>query len=78
MFLTSIQRLLRWYQRTFSPDHSPLRILFPYGVCRYEPTCSQYTIEAIQRYGWHGIIMGVKRLGRCYPWSKGGHDPVQL
>lgn len=45
--------------------------------CRFYPTCSQYTKEAIQKYGClKGCFMGFKRILRCHPWSEGGYDPV--
>jgi uncharacterized protein len=62
-------RLIRLYQLVLSP-------LFA-GSCRYYPSCSQYTYEAVTRYGWLcGSWMGVKRVGRCHPFAKGGYDPV--
>lgn len=47
-------------------------------VCRYYPTCSQYSLEAYRRYGMlRGTSMTLKRLGRCHPWHPGGYDPVE-
>lgn len=54
-------------------------VLSPYlpNACRYTPTCSQYMIEAITKYGaLRGGWMGLKRFGRCHPWGGHGADPV--
>jgi len=67
---------IRMYQVTLSPDHGPLRSLFPGGVCRYEPTCSEYGAEAVRRHGWRGALMSIHRISRCHPFSSGGYDPV--
>ncbi|MBN2381147.1 membrane protein insertion efficiency factor YidD [candidate division WOR-3 bacterium] len=46
--------------------------------CRFEPTCSTYAIEAIQRHGpFKGVTMAVWRVLRCNPWNPGGYDPVR-
>lgn len=61
--------LIRWYQRWISP-------LFP-NTCRYHPSCSQYTYEAIAKYGLlKGTLLGAWRILRCNPYSKGGFDYV--
>lgn len=61
--------LIRGYQKLLSP-------LFA-GSCRYYPSCSHYTYEAVERYGWlRGSAMGVRRVLRCHPFAKGGYDPV--
>lgn len=61
---------IRAYQRYVSP-------LLP-DSCRFHPSCSQYTLEAIQRYGLlKGTLLGGWRLLRCNPFSKGGFDPVK-
>ena len=60
------------YQHTLSLDHGPLRRHFPQGYCRYEPSCSEYTGQAIEKYGLlQGGRLGVLRILRCHPWSEG-------
>jgi len=60
---------IRVYQLTLSP------LLGPH--CRFAPSCSQYTLEAIARYGLiRGAVLGARRIGRCHPFHEGGFDPV--
>lgn len=64
---------IAWYQKIFSPDHGLLSIFFPYGFCRFYPSCSQYAADVIARYGAvRGVLKGVYRLMRCNPWNSGG------
>lgn len=45
--------------------------------CIYSPTCSQYAIEALEKYGfWKGSFLAIRRILRCHPFAKGGYDPV--
>ena len=61
---------IKLYRKYISPIKRP--------CCRFYPTCSQYTLEAIEKYGaLKGSIMGVKRILRCHPFNKGGFDPVK-
>jgi len=70
--------LIRLYQKYLSFDTGAIKMLLPIGrVCRFTPTCSQYTYEAVQRYGIiTGLWFGVKRIVRCHPGNPGGFDPV--
>lgn len=72
-----VKATIRFYQRTFSPDHGPLRRLNPYGYCRFHPTCSEYALIAVDRFGiTRGLWLAGQRISRCNPWSKGGIDEV--
>lgn len=60
--------LVLFYQKAISP--------FLPNVCRFEPTCSTYMIEAIRKYGAiRGTFKGIRRICRCHPWNPGGYDP---
>lgn len=60
---------IRFYQLCISP-------MFP-AACRYQPTCSQYAIEALRRHGpLRGSWLAIKRILRCHPWGGSGYDPV--
>ncbi|MFP4145366.1 MAG: membrane protein insertion efficiency factor YidD [Phycisphaeraceae bacterium] len=51
--------------------------LFMGGCCRFEPTCSQYMIDAIRKHGpFRGTWRGLKRIARCHPWGGSGYDPA--
>jgi hypothetical protein len=61
--------LVKIYQLTLSP-------LLP-NSCRFTPTCSQYTIQALKEHGVvKGLVLGIYRIGRCNPWGGHGYDPV--
>jgi putative membrane protein insertion efficiency factor len=61
--------LLRGYKRFLSPLLPPM--------CRFEPSCSMYTMQAVEKYGaLRGTWLGVRRLARCHPFNPGGWDPV--
>jgi putative membrane protein insertion efficiency factor len=67
--------LIWLYQKTVSPDHGLFRKLFPYGYCKYHPTCSEYGRLAIKKYGiFRGVPKSIWRIIRCNPWSDGGED----
>lgn len=47
--------------------------------CRFEPSCSNYMLDAIRIHGvGYGVFLGLRRIARCHPWNPGGHDPVPL
>jgi putative membrane protein insertion efficiency factor len=61
--------LLRGYKRFLSPLLPPM--------CRFEPTCSVYTMQAVEKYGaLRGTWLGARRVARCHPFNPGGWDPV--
>lgn len=68
-----IARILVWIVKAYQLVLSP----FFGQQCRFYPTCSQYSVEAIQK---HGALLGsyytIRRLLRCHPWCEGGHDPI--
>jgi hypothetical protein len=62
--------VVRAYQMVIAP-------LLPPNTCRFSPTCSQYAIDAVQKYGvLQGCWKAVKRIGRCHPFHPGGYDPA--
>ncbi|MBT3543632.1 membrane protein insertion efficiency factor YidD [Flavobacteriaceae bacterium] len=61
--------LIKGYQSFLSPLLPP--------SCRYEPTCSQYTLEALKKFGlFKGGWLGIKRIAKCHPWGGSGFDPI--
>ena len=63
-------KAIKFYRKYISPLTSPR--------CIYYPTCSEYTLQAIEKYGaLKGSFMGIKRILRCHPFHKGGYDPVK-
>jgi uncharacterized protein len=68
---TVLLLMLRGYKWALSPMFPP--------ACRYVPSCSEYTIEAVERYGaFRGTEMAIWRLLRCHPFVRGGYDPVPI
>ncbi|HEY8732658.1 MAG TPA: membrane protein insertion efficiency factor YidD [Candidatus Limnocylindria bacterium] len=66
---TAVLAILRFYKAKISPALPP--------ACRYTPTCSEYAIEAVERYGpMRGSAMAVRRVLSCNPFARGGYDPV--
>ncbi|WP_409069088.1 membrane protein insertion efficiency factor YidD [Clostridium sp. FAM 1755] len=62
--------IIKMYRKYISPLKRP--------SCRFYPTCSQYAIEAIERYGaLKGTLISIKRILRCHPFNKGGYDPLK-
>ena len=71
-------KIIKIYQKTISLDHGFFKFLHPYGYCRFKPTCSEYAISSIEKYGIiKGGIKAIWRILRCNPWNKGGWDPLK-
>jgi putative membrane protein insertion efficiency factor len=69
MFRKLVLAFIRFYQLAISPMTAP--------CCRFTPTCSQYAIDAIKKYGvFKGGVLAIKRIGRCHPWGGHGIDPL--
>lgn len=61
--------LIRLYRNYISPLKMP--------CCRFQPTCSQYALEAFEKYGFlKGVYLSIRRILKCHPFHKGGYDPV--
>jgi len=74
-----ILKLIRLYQKTSFFHNYFFRLFYLSDrICRFTPTCSEYTYQAVEKYGVvKGLILGFKRIIRCHPFSKGGHDPIK-
>ncbi len=69
MIKFSLKIIIKLYQYTISPIIGPR--------CRYLPSCSNYALEAIDKHGvTKGMFLSIKRISKCHPWGKSGHDPV--
>lgn len=69
IFIIILIKLIRFYQVALSPWLGK--------NCRYQPTCSQYMLEALKVYGlYKGVFLGIKRILSCHPWGGSGYDPV--
>jgi len=69
---------IRFYQRSYWFRSSFLKAIFATdAVCRFSPTCSTYTYQAVAKYGsMKGLWLGLKRIVRCHPWAHAGYDPI--
>jgi uncharacterized protein len=71
-------KILKVYQKTLSFDHGVFKFLYPHGFCRFSPSCSDYAIQAVMKYGFiKGGIKAVWRVLRCNPFNQGGFDPLK-
>lgn len=71
-------KIIKIYQKTLSFDHGFLKFLYPRGFCRFSPTCSDYAIQAVAKYGLiKGGLKACWRVLRCNPFNPGGYDPLK-
>lgn len=73
-----ILKFIKLYQKTIFFRKAILKQLYLTDAsCRFQPTCSNYSYQAIEKYGLgKGVILSFKRIIRCHPWNKGGYDPI--
>jgi len=76
MFKKTIIKIIKAYQKILSPDSGlPYKLGLTKNVCQFFPTCSEYTIQAIEKYGvLKGLYKGFCRILRCHPWQKNHID----
>jgi putative membrane protein insertion efficiency factor len=80
--ILTVSKVLAWpllaaiflYQKTLSPDHGPLKALYPWGYCKFYPTCSHYAALVLKENGLIGLPKIFKRVASCTPSSLGGVD----
>lgn len=74
----TVLKLIKLYQRMFFFHSEVFKTLFLTDrACRFEPTCSNYTYQAVEKYGaTKGLFLGLKRIMRCHPFAKGGYNPI--
>ena len=79
MLKKTIVKLLKVYQKILSPDTGfPNKLGLTRNTCRFFPTCSEYTIQAVGKYGvLKGLCKGFRRVLRCHPWQKGHIDILE-
>lgn len=79
MLKKAVLRFIRFYQNTsFFHGYIARSLFLTDQICRFSPTCSQYTYQAVSKYGtFKGLFLGLMRIVRCHPWSKGGYDPLK-
>ena len=71
---TPLRGLIWVYQKTISPDHGMFKVFYPYGYCKFYPSCSMYAYDVLKVQGLLGIPKIIKRLIACRPGSLGGID----
>lgn len=78
MLKNAVLKLITFYQKTsFFHGYIARTLFLTDKACRFSPTCSRYTYQAVEKYGTKkGLYLGFKRVLRCHPWNKGGYDPL--
>ena len=68
-------KIIKFYQNFLSPNKGILKIISPYPVCRFYPSCSEYAYQSIKKNGvLKGFYLSLKRISKCHPWHPGGID----
>jgi len=79
MFTALVLKSIRFYQRYLNLTNPVMKsLLLTDSACRFHPTCSEYTYQAVKKHGIiSGLWLGLGRIFRCHPFSLGGYDPVR-